>query len=62
MSGRQGASYFRGYGWEMVSKPAISGKKRRGPGLSYNDLFWSNVIVPKLECAGEVWEGNAKFV
>ena len=22
----------------------------------------SNVIVPKLECAGEVWEGNAKFV
>ena len=21
-----------------------------------------NVIVPKLEYAGEVWEGNAKFV
>ena len=21
-----------------------------------------NVVVPKLECAGEVWEGNAKFV
>ena len=21
-----------------------------------------NVIVPKLECAGEVWEGNAKFI
>ena len=22
----------------------------------------TDVIVPKLECAGEVWEGNAKFV
>ena len=22
----------------------------------------TNVIVPKLEYAGEVWEGNAKFV
>ena len=21
-----------------------------------------NVMVPKLECAGEVWEGNAKLV
>ena len=21
-----------------------------------------NVIIPKLEYAGEVWEGNAKFV
>ena len=21
-----------------------------------------NVIVPKLECAGEVWEGNAKLI
>ena len=21
-----------------------------------------NVIVPKLECAGELWEGNANFV
>ena len=21
-----------------------------------------NVIVPKFDCAGEVWEGNAKFV
>ena len=24
--------------------------------------FLINVIVPKLEYAGEVWEGNAKFL
>ena len=25
-------------------------------------LLWSPVIVPKLEYAGKLWEGNAKFV
>ena len=33
-SGRQGAQYFRRYGRELVSKPAISFQRMRG-GASY---------------------------
>ena len=32
-SGGQGAPYFKKYGWELVSKPAISLKKCWGGGL-----------------------------
>ena len=31
-------------------------------GTRINRCIMMNVIVPKLEYAGEVWEGNAKFV
>ena len=31
-------------------------------GTGIKSCILTNVIVPKLEYAGEVWEGNAKFV
>ena len=38
-SGWQGAPYFRSYGRELASKPAISLKKS-----------WGGAIVERLEC------------
>ena len=30
--------------------------------LGLKGVLLIDVIVPKLECAGDIWEGNAKFV